>query len=221
MYQSSGHFGTIHEKMETAQTINYPLVPVIDRRWIRLQGETVLDTANGLKRRVRWYFECCLGIPWHSISFDKAYFAEKMREARKRKEKALERRRSLVPNRDFLQRLSTEVEEKDFGIIDDILHGDNNLGMSKEMLLAFYARPDYSYERHKTAILDQISNQEYNFNDLPKVVAHDGKLNRIFNFITIIFLQHYRLITIRQSPPDPEIWIRKANYINVTEEIWD
>ena len=201
--------------------MNYPLVPVIDGRWIRLQGENVLDIAHGLKRRVRWYFEHCLGIPWNAVAFDSAYFAEKMREARKRKQEAEERNRCLVPNRDRIQTLTSDIDDKDFEIIDQLfVDGSNGFGMSKDLLLAFYKRPEFHLESHKQAILAALQENEILFDDLPEVVVDNRRLNRIFNFITVIFLQHYRLIVVRQTQADSRIWIRGTEYINVVEVIW-
>jgi hypothetical protein len=208
--------------MNADDNLIYPLVPVFDHRWLRLKGEVMLELAQGLKGRMRWYFEHCLGIPWKAVVFDSAYFAEKMRKARQRQNEAQERRHSLVPNREELQTMTAGIDEKDFGLIDDLFADQNNsLGLSRELFLAFYSRADYDFEKHKKVILSSISYTESKFNDLPKVVAQDGKLNRIFNFITVIFLQHYRLISVRQSPPDMEIWIKKNEYINIADKIWD
>ena len=208
--------------MNADDALFYPLVPVFDHRWLRLKGEVMLELAQGLKGRMRWYFEQCLGVPWTIVAFDREYFAEKMWEARKRKQEAEERNHCLVPNREELQTMTAGIDEKDFDLIDDLFANQNNsLGLSRELFLSFYSRADYDFEKHKEVILSSISYTESNFNDLPKVVVQDGKLNRIFNFITVIFLQHYRLISLRQSPPDMEIWIRKTDYINVADETWD
>ena len=207
--------------MNADDALFYPLVPVFDHRWLRLKGEVMLELAQGLKGRMRWYFEHCLGIPWNAVAFDSDYFAEKMREARKRKQEAEERNRCLVPNRDRIQTLTSDIDDKDFEIIDQ-LFGDssNGFGMSKDLLLAFYKRPEFHLELHKQAILAALQENEILFDDLPEVVVDNRRLNRIFNFITVIFLQHYRLIAVRQTQADSRIWIRSTEYINVVEEIW-
>ena len=64
--------------MNADDALFYPLVPVFDHRWLRLKGEVMLELAQGLKGRMRWYFEQCLGVPWTIVAFDREYFAEKM-----------------------------------------------------------------------------------------------------------------------------------------------
>lgn len=207
--------------MEAAEKMNYPIIPVINDRWIIERGFCILEMAQGLKNRVRWYFEHCLGLPWREIRFDSEYFAVKMREARARQQEVLERKRYIVPNRERIETIASEIEEKDFTVLNDLFEQGNGMGISKDLLLAFYSRPEYSYERHRKAIMESLGYEERNFNDLPQAVVQDTKLNRIFNFITIIFLQHYGQIKIRQAPPDMDIWVSKSDYLNLSKETWD
>ena len=202
--------------MEATQKIVYPMVPVIDSRWIINRAFSLLEMAKGYKQRVKWYFENCLGSPWKEKNIDADYFAQKMREARKRQREAQIKERFIVPNQEQLRPLMEEIKEDDFAILEDIFKNQNiKYGISQDMLWNFITRPDFELKKHEDAILNNVGYEEVNFRYLPKVVEQE-RLNRIYNFIAAIFLLHYRKIEVRQSSDDMEIWIRKS-YINVAE----
>jgi hypothetical protein len=134
--------------------------------------------------------------------FDKAYFKEMMRECRRRaKEKKEEIRRLVADSRSETLALTEDPRLDTIpGLIQDlndfIQNGRLELGAD-----AFDAAPAFSMEDYREHILSALTWDAVLFSGIDPVIG-DLRLDKIWRFITLVYMQHDHEVNLSQSGND-------------------
>lgn len=130
--------------------------------------------------------------------FDAAYFREMMRESRDRKRQEVEKLQQLLLDArspPFWPDENPALEDpmrfaQDLGDILAMLPADGNV---KKPL----ARPRYDTKAYRNHILERVQGCVVEFEGISALVD-DRQLDRIYRFITVVFLDHEGLLEIEQ-----------------------
>jgi hypothetical protein len=131
--------------------------------------------------------------------FDKAYFCEMMRESRQRKQEKREAIRKLLKDSrspDYVMDAEPAISEIP-GLETDL---DSFVGsvLPKELIAQFVGRPEFDIARYRHHILQIVSGCIVHFDGIMPLIS-DRRLDRIFRFITLIFLDHEGLVSLTQT----------------------
>lgn len=139
--------------------------------------------------------------------FDREYFNEMMRESRRKaKEKREEIRRILAESRSLDLHLMEELALDSIpGLIQD-LNDFINERASEQDFLPFEARSSFSMDDYRNHILCILGWDSISFSDI-KPLAEETRRDRIWRFITLIFMQHDGEVDLTQD--DCDLWVRK------------
>jgi len=122
--------------------------------------------------------------------FDKAYFAEMMRESRERRRKkrdTLQRMLRTVRSADHF--LETPVELDRIPGLTEALDFFPHSQFPPEMVPALAERPEFDLNRYESHVLDSLAGDETDF-DCIEPLLENLRLDRIFRFIAAVFLDH-------------------------------
>ncbi len=163
--------------------------------------------------RLRIYrYVCCkceADVPsrfvFDGVVFDREYFRRKMAESRERqRQERAERQEQAAENRS----LPVEPAPMDLASVPGLLKTLNELTAVPELAAWAPLIQGFDLERYETHLLDHIGPDERRFDDLPPL-DENPRLDRIWRFITIIFMAHAGRIRIRQQ--GPTILVAKAD----------
>jgi hypothetical protein len=132
--------------------------------------------------------------------FDKAYFREMMQESRDRVRKQREEvRRLLAGSRsDTLILLQEPKIEAIPGLVEAL---DGFIGTNMEVLKNFLSNPDFNMEDYRSHILSIIGMGSRLFSDIPPLLR-DSRRDRIWRFVTLIFMQQGGDVSLTQYGAD-------------------
>jgi hypothetical protein len=132
---------------------------------------------------------------FNGLVFDRKYFREKIAESRRRKKEQRERvRKMLAESRsDSLMLEATDLDSVP-GLVDVL----NNLtkGLDESVKLELKSKFDLNlYQEHVSKCL---TSKPMNLREIPPLIEN-LKIDLIWRFVAIIFLQHYGQIDIQQQ----------------------
>jgi hypothetical protein len=132
--------------------------------------------------------------------FDKAYFKQMMQEARTRQRKKREELKLLLAGSRSDTLLLTEdpVLESIQGL-KEALNGF--IGTDMGGLKDFLSSPDFSMDDYRNHILSVMGDGSTLFSDIPPLMKESRK-DRIWRFITLVFLQQDREVSLTQYGGD-------------------
>jgi len=174
--------------------------------------QTCSDCGSGLSKKLYRYWcpKCRRPVKSHysfdATVFDATYFRERMRESRERKQQKREvLRRMLAETRSLGFVLETELQLAAIPGLEEALDGFVAEPLPKGMLEQFVQRPAFDLEAYRTHILEIVQGCVLHFDGIMPLVK-DRRLDRIFRFISLIFLQHQGLVVLTQKT-DGEILV--------------
>jgi len=140
--------------------------------------------------------------------FDATYFREMMRESRDRaKRKKEEVRRLLAKSRSSALQL---MEEPGLGSIPGLIQDLDDFireGSTEVCRFPFDAQPDFSMNDYHDHIISNIGLGTILFSDIAPLID-DHRRDRVFRFITLVFMQNDREVELTQEGTD--IWVQKV-----------
>ena len=140
--------------------------------------------------------------------FDAAYFREMMRESRERtKRKKEEIRRLLAESRSSVLQLT---EEPSLGSIPGLIQDLDNFireGATAVCSFPFDVQPDFRMNDYHDHIISNIGWSIMLFSDIAPFID-DHRRDRVWRFITLIFMQNDREVELTQDGTD--IWVQKV-----------
>lgn len=172
-----------------------------------------------LKIQVRRYIcqdcgtVCGSRFAFDSVVYDREYFAEKMRESRNRKaQKGIDRSSTISQQRsDNMKYCAAEISSVP-GLISalDSLTGSINTASMLELRKRFDLN---KYQRH---IIKYIDSDPIDLKTIP-AIEENSKLDIIWKFVAIIFLEHEGKIVISQI--NNEIFVSKNDVNRKRQDI--
>jgi chromatin segregation and condensation protein Rec8/ScpA/Scc1 (kleisin family) len=181
-----------------------------------------LDQANRLKtwsadlwlRTRRYYCELLrlqgIEVP-EEDPFDKNYFAQKMSEAReRRKNERMRRIGELLAQRSGPVVFDEPILLESVPGLTEALNSLVNIPIPIEIIHRFLGRDDFDLEGFQRHILTCLGDSVIAFDDLPPLLDQERK-DRVFRFITLIFLAHTRKIVLWQE--EERIWVKKNEIV--------
>jgi len=134
--------------------------------------------------------------------FDKEYFREMMRESRNRKERKREEiRRLLAESR---SKTLVFIEEPELDTIPGLVSDLNEfiLGEDLELSDTFFENGDiFNIEKYWSHIQSRLGWDPVHFSEIPSL-DNDGRKDRAYRFITLIYMQGDREVEIEQLEND-------------------
>ena len=164
------------------------------------------DCGGKLKKKVYHYFcsDCteqvrsnyCFG----ERIFNKEYFVKKMCASRKRKTERTERiRQMLALSRSKVYALDSSVDLNTIPGLENALDKMVGCPFPKELLQKFVANPEFDMSSYRKHILASLTPTETLFEAIPPLVSTNSRKDRVWRFITLIFMDHEREINLYQS----------------------
>lgn len=127
--------------------------------------------------------------------FDAEYFRAKMAESRQRRtQRRQQAARRTIENRSA----ALEPQELDLSSVPGLLDALNGLTGGIETLAWRPQTGGFDLSRYQKHLQAYIGPEEQPFDDLP-ALEKDRRLDRIWRFVTIIFMAHFGLIDIAQE----------------------
>ena len=140
--------------------------------------------------------------------FDATYFCEMMRESRERtKRKKEEIRRLLAESRSSVLHLT---ETPNLGSIPGLIRDLDDFireGATEVCRLPFDDQPDFRMNDYHDHIISNMSWNTTLFSDIVPFID-DYRRDRVFRFITLVFMQNEREVELTQEGTD--IWVQKV-----------
>jgi hypothetical protein len=132
--------------------------------------------------------------------FDKAYFKEMMQESRNRARKKREEvGRLLAESRSDTLMLLQEPNLEAIPGLKEAL--DGFIGTDVGGLKDFLSRSDFSMDDYRNHILSTMGKGSILFSDIPPLIG-ESRRDRIWRFITLVFLQQDREVSLTQYGAD-------------------
>ena len=159
-----------------------------------------LDCGGPVILRVRRYRcrQCGRDVPsrflFDGIAFDAEYFRARMAESRRRRSHRREQASALaLENRSAV----LERQELDLQAVPGLQDALDSLVGSVGALAYLPLTEGFDLNRYQRHLETHIGPKEQSFDDLP-ALDENGRLDRIWRFITIVFMAHFGLIDILQ-----------------------
>jgi chromatin segregation and condensation protein Rec8/ScpA/Scc1 (kleisin family) len=182
-----------------------------DYRWFLDQAHRLRAWTADLWYRTRLFYAELLQTEGIEISieptFDSDYFAQKMNEARaRRKEERMRRIGEMLAQRSDPLVFDEPIRLDAVQGLTEALNGLVNSPVPIEIIHAFLGREDFDLERFQNHILNSLGNTITSFDDLPPLLDEERK-NRVYMFIALVYLFHYRKIILGQE--GERLWVRR------------
>ena len=137
--------------------------------------------------------------------FDKAYFREMMRESRQQKREKREAVRKMLREcRSPEYSPVTPMHLSSLPGLTEQLDVFVDAPLPRELMAKFIQRPEFDMPRYRQHILELVHGCTVHFEGVMPLIS-DHRLDRIFRFITLIFLQHEGLVVLTQTGGDIRI----------------
>lgn len=161
--------------------------------------------------RVRRYQCRSCGQPINSVSlfdgivFDAQYFKQKMAESRQRKKELRQRVQKMLAD---CRSEALNLEVPDLNSIPGLLNALNSLGSGIAVPALIELKDKFDLNRYQTHIRACLEAGPATLHQMP-ALGEDTRLDLIWRFVAIIFLEHAGLVTVRQQ--GQTIWVMKCD----------
>lgn len=164
------------------------------------------DCGGRLRKKVYHYFclDCSKKIRsnycFSERIFNKGYFVKKMQESRKRKTERRERiRQILALSQSKVYALDSAVDLRVIPGLEEALDKMVGCPFPKELLQKFVANPEFDMSSYRKHIMANLTPSETLFEAIPPLLSANSRKDRVWRFITLIFMDHEREINLYQS----------------------
>ena len=161
--------------------------------------------------RVRRYQCGSCGQPINSvflfdgIVFDARYFKQKMAESRQRKKELRQRVQDMLAD---CRSEPLSLEAPDLNSIPGLVDALNSLGSGIVVPALMELRSRFDLNRYQAHIRACLEAGPVTLHQMP-ALGKDSRLDLIWRFVAIIFLEHAGLVNVRQQ--DQTIWVMKCD----------
>lgn len=161
--------------------------------------------------RVRRYQCRSCGQPIHSvflfdgIVFDAGYFKQKMAESRQRKKELRQRVQEMLAD---CRSAPLSLEAPDLNSIPGLIDALNNLGSGIAVPALAELKGRFDLNRYQAHIRACLEAGPATLRRIPALIE-DPRLDLIWRFVGVIFLEHAGLVTVRQQ--DQTIWVMRCD----------
>jgi len=132
--------------------------------------------------------------------FNKEYFTKKMQESRKKKRERKERiKKMLLESRSKEYALDCPISLTTIPGLEETLDRMVGCPFPKELLLKFINNPEFDMTVYRKHIMANLTPTETLFEVIPPLNTSDARKDRIWRFITLIFMAHEREVNLCQS----------------------
>mgnify|MGYP001377214090 CR=1 FL=1 len=182
-----------------------------DHLWFLDQAHRLKAWTGDLWFRTRLYYGELLRSQGIEIppepAFDAQYFAQKMSEAReRRKNERMRRIGELLAQRSGPVVFDEPIRLETVPGLTEALNSLVNIPIPIEIIHRFLGRDDFDLEGFQRHILTFLGDSVIAFDDLPPLLDQERK-DRVFRFITLVFLAHTQKIFLWQE--EERIWVRR------------
>ena len=174
-----------------------------------IQFQLCSECGGKVKIKVRHYQcqHCSAGVTsrflFDGLIFDTDYFRMKVAESRQRKKNLKKRvRQMLLENRSD----TLALEAGDLDSVPGLMETLNSLTGGLDENLQLEEKAGFDLNQYQAHIKDHINSDPINFHEIPPLIE-DIRLDLIWRFIAIIFMEHFRILDICQDGQD--IWVMK------------
>ncbi len=137
------------------------------------------------------------------LVFDREYFAQKMQEARQRKEQ--QRRRGQALRADNHSGPLT-LAAADLNSVPGLVEALNRLTRDIEEPVAEEFKNRFDLNRYQDHVNEHIEEEPIELRDIPPLID-DPRIDLIWRFVATVFLEHYGRVDTRQT--GQTIWVMK------------
>lgn len=139
--------------------------------------------------------------------FDTEYFRQRMVESRRRREALRDRvRQMLAESRSGI----VELPPADLAAVPDLLSALNGLAGSGCLVSGFAPRGEFDLKRYQSHIQAHLGPFPLSLQEVPPL-EEDGRIDRVWRFIAVVFLAHAGVIDIWQAGSEIMVIKREAN----------
>ena len=172
-------------------TIEFQISPCCQARLVRKTFHYACSRCNN-RVQSRFLFD--------ERIFDKTYFRDLMRECRERKKRKQEEiRRLLAESRSGVLPL---LEEPDLDSIPGLIIDLDNFIQSEQVQRVYMDTGDiFNMENYRTHILKGLGWNPIHFTQITPL-NHDSRKDKVWRFITLVFMENDREIEIQQMQND-------------------
>ena len=135
------------------------------------------------------------------LVFDAAYFRERMAEHRERKQQQRDQVQTMLAQ---CRSLPADTGAIDLGAVSGLAEALNSLTSSAPDTEIEVGRSRFELRRYQNHIRQYLDDPPVAFNDIPPL-GKDGRLDRIWRFIAIIFMDHAGLLRVDQR--GQQLWV--------------
>ncbi|MHC4681300.1 MAG: hypothetical protein ACYTEK_21690 [Planctomycetota bacterium] len=139
------------------------------------------------------------------IVFDARYFKQKMAESRRRKKDLRQRVREMLAD---CRSVPLSLEAPDLNSIPGLIDALNSLGSGIAVPALMELKGRFDLNRYQNHIRACLETGPATLRRIPALIE-DPRLDLIWRFIGVIFLEHAGLVTIRQQ--GQTIWVMKCD----------
>ena len=170
-----------------------------------LEFQICPDCRARLKRRIfhYWCEKCQKRVKstycFDAKVFDAVYFREMMKDSRQRKQQKHEQIRQMLAESRSRPLVSTERPSlDDLPGLETELNKMVNSGIPEEFLRCNPTRPIFQINIYRQHILELVPGCIVHFEGISNIIE-DQRLDRVFRFITAVFMQHDGEIILEQN----------------------
>ena len=140
-----------------------------------------------------------------STVFDAGYFKQKMAESRPRKKQQRQRVREMLAE---CRSEPLALEAADLDSVPGLVEALNSLTGGLEISVPVELKGKFDLNRYQSHVKSCLRNGPRSLRQIPPLIAN-LRMDLVWKFIAIIFLEHSRSVTIRQQ--GQTIWVIKCD----------
>ncbi len=141
------------------------------------------------------------------LAFDAAYFRQKMTESRQRKQERREHVRQMLAGS---RSASLRLPESDWDAAGGLMAALNGMTAQAFEANATSSKAGFDLNRYETHIQAHLGPISISMDEIPPL-SEDARLDRVWRFITIIFLAHAGILDVWQEGESIMVIKREAN----------
>jgi len=162
-------------------------------------------------RRYRWN-KCGSDIPskflFDGLVFDATYFRQKVAESRQRKKELKERVSKMLAE---CRSADLPLQGIELTAIPGLTEALNRLAVGITEGFEIESKDEFNLKCYETHIQAHIQNFPLSFEEIPPLNEENGRKDRIWRFIAIIFLAHAGVVDLLQEGQEIMVMKHEAN----------
>lgn len=156
-----------------------------------------------MKKTYHYYCKHCSAQVYSKFCFEEKtfnneYFAEMMKRSREKKHIKIQNFQKFVLNsRSDIYSLNEEIELEDIEGLTDTLNSFIESPVPVELIKYYLRSKEFDMKKYRDHIIASFSGYEMFFDKIPALIE-DIRKDKIFRFITLIFMAHNNEVVLTQ-----------------------